>query len=343
MKRAPRLLVATGLVALLITGCGTVRSGAAATVGDVRITVTHLQDVVDRGLSDPTAKQNVGNDRAGFERSVLTRMVQHVLLADVAKKYGVSVDGGEVDAAYDSFAAQLGGPEQLKAEATKAGIAPEDLRGVIQDAALRDKLADTLTEDIEVPPAQLQQAYQQGIAQFDQVHSAHILVPTQAQAQQILAQVTKNPAAFAALAKQYSLDTSNKDSGGDLGYQGRGALEKPFENAIFGAKPGSYVLAKTSYGWHVIHVIDRRTTSLQQATTLLRRTLLSDQRQAALAKALGAAAKDEGVHVNPRFGRFDAGTTTVEAIPLCRSSAISSPSPRGDDQQPQQPSPTPSC
>ena len=41
-------------------------------------------------------------------------------------------------------------------------------------------------------------------------------------------------------------DTSNKATGGDLGFQGRGALEKPFENAIFSARPGTFTTARTS-------------------------------------------------------------------------------------------------
>jgi parvulin-like peptidyl-prolyl isomerase len=341
--RAPRLLAVAGLVALLTTGCGTVRTGAAATVGDERISVSDLEDVVARGLADPTAKQNVGDDRAGFERSVLTRLVQHVVLAEAAKKEGVSITGADIDAAFDGFAAQLGGEEQLKAEALKAGISPQDLRAVITDAALRDALADKLTAGIAVPPDVLAQAYQQSIAEFDQVRSAHILVASPALAQQILVRVKANPALFASLAAQYSLDTSNKGNGGDLGFQAHKALEKPFADAIFAAKPGTFVTARTSYGYHVIHVIEHRTTTLQQATVQLRRLLLQQQRQEALSGVLRSTAKRLGVHVNPRFGRFDAETASVDAIPVCPSTAVSSPSPRTDGNQAEQPAPTPSC
>lgn len=343
MKRAPRLLAVAGLVALLTTACGTVRTGAAATVGDERITVTHLQDVVARGLADPSAQQAVGGDRVGFEREVLTRLVQHLVLAEAAKEHGVSVTGADVDATYDDFAARLGGPDQLKAEALKAGIAPQDLRGVIADAALRDNLADVLTADVPVPAADLQKAYQDNIGQFDRVHSAHILVASQAQAQQLLAQVTQDPTQFGTLAARYSLDTSNKDNGGDIGFQARAALEKPYADAIFTAKPGTFVLAHTRFGYHVIHVIERRTVTLEQATKQLRRLLLQPQRAQAVDDALRATAKRLGVHVNPRFGTFDAATAVVGAVPLCPGTAVSSPSPRADGNQPEQPAPAPSC
>jgi foldase protein PrsA len=343
--RAPRLLAAAGLVVMLVSGCGdgTVRAGAAATVGDERITTSELNAVVERGLSDPSARQTVGTDRPAFERSVLGRMIQHIVLEIAARKNHVSVDGATVDAAFETFAAQLGGEGNLRSEALKAGIAPADLRDAIRDAALRDALGDTLTASIPVPRAELVKAYQANIAQYDRVHSAHILVRTEAEAQSLLAQVKRNPDSFAALAKQHSLDTSNKDQGGDLGFQGRGALEKPFENAIFNAKPGAFVIAHTSFGYHVIHVIARRTVTLEQATTQLRRTLLAEPRSEALTKVLTETADDLGVHVNPRFGSWNASTEEVVETPVCPSS-ISSPSPRADDQAAApQPTESPRC
>jgi foldase protein PrsA len=341
VMRAPRLLALTGLAALLLSGCGTVRAGAAATVGGDRITTSALETLVARGLADPSAQQNVGSDRAGFERSVLARMIQHLIITAAAKAHDVSVDGATIDAAYDAFAAQIGSEQALKAEALKAGIAERDLRGAIADAALRDALGDKLTAGLPVPESVLRQAYQVNIAQFDRVHSAHILVSTLAQARQILAAVKADPSKFPVLAARFSLDTSNKDSGGDLGFQGKGALEKPFETAIFAAKPGSFVLAHTSFGFHVIHVIARQTTTFEQATVQLRRTLLSQQRQQLIARVLHDTAVRLGVHVNPRFGVFNLDTEDVTAKPVCASTAVSSPSPRADDSGTPQPSASP--
>lgn len=332
MTRTARLLVAAGAAALVLTGCGdgTVRTGAAATVGNERITTSELQAVVSRGLKDPSAQQTVGADRPAFERNVLGRLIQHVLLKKASEKEKVDLPGAEVDATQDRIAAQLGGPEQLKAEALKAGISEHDLRQTIADVALRDLLADKLTASVDVPESALRDAYQQGIAEFDQVHSAHILVPTQVLADQILATVKADPGTFAAQAAKYSTDTSNKANGGDLGFQGRGALEKPFETAIFSNKPGSFVIAKTRFGYHVIHVIERRTTSFEKAKTTLRRNLLGQERQDAVNALMQKTAKNLGVHVNPRFGAWDTAAQDVKATDNCPDSAISVPSPRRD-------------
>ena len=100
MTRAPRLMVLCAVAAVALTGCGTVRAGAAATVGDHRITTSQLTAVVDRGLRDPAAQQNVGTDKPAFERTVLGRLIQHLILARAAKDEGVSVDGSAIDAAF---------------------------------------------------------------------------------------------------------------------------------------------------------------------------------------------------------------------------------------------------
>lgn len=322
-RTRPRLLAVPGgvlVVALGLAGCGTtVRTGAAAVIGSDRITNTHLEQVIDRGLSDPAAQQGPGADRPTFTRSVLLRLISHDIIGVAAKDLGVSVDNGAVDATQDRITAQLGGGAQLQAEATKAGIGALDLRQTITDVALRDALADKLTADVPVDEAKLRAAYARGM--FDQVHSAHILVAGKALAQRLLAQVKADPGRFGALAAQYSTDTGSKDKGGDLGFQGRGALEKPFEAAIFGSPPGSFVLARTRFGYHVIHVIERRTTTFEQARQDLRRGLLGQRRLDAVNALLSRTALRLGVQVNPRYGSWDPKTLDVVA----RGDSVSAP------------------
>jgi hypothetical protein len=85
----------------------------------------------------------------------------------------------------------------------------------------------------------------------------HILVPTQAEAENLLAQA-RGGADFAKLAQQYSQDANTKDIGGALGFV---ESEKPilgigndadFQQAVLPLQAGEVTVTKSRLGWHVI-------------------------------------------------------------------------------------------
>jgi parvulin-like peptidyl-prolyl isomerase len=81
---------------------------------------------------------------------------------------------------------------------------------------------------------------------------------TRAKAEELLARLRAG-GDFNALAKEFSIDTSNKDSGGDLGWFGRGMMVKPFEDAAFALKPGELSgIVETQFGYHIIKLEERR-------------------------------------------------------------------------------------
>ena len=91
----------------------------------------------------------------------------------------------------------------------------------------------------------------------DEVTASHILVKEESLAKEILAKL-KAGGNFEDLAKQYSIDTSNKDNGGSLGTFGRGQMVAEFEDAAFALKPGEISdVVKTEFGYHIIKVTDK--------------------------------------------------------------------------------------
>ncbi|HPV14673.1 MAG TPA: peptidylprolyl isomerase [Candidatus Cloacimonadota bacterium] len=64
---------------------------------------------------------------------------------------------------------------------------------------------------------------------------------------------------FAEMAANYSDDTSNAQSGGELGWFGKGRMVPPFEEAAFNTPVGSISRpAESGFGWHIIKVTGER-------------------------------------------------------------------------------------
>ena len=78
-------------------------------------------------------------------------------------------------------------------------------------------------------------------------------------AEQIV-QDAKSGQEFAELASLYSEDPGSAEKGGDLGFFGRGAMVKSFEDAAFAAQVGEVVgPVKSPFGLHIIKVEERKT------------------------------------------------------------------------------------
>ena len=329
MIRTRARLAAASLVAVaVLSGCGdgAVRVGAAAVVGDDRISVDTLQDRVDTALENDVAQERFGADRAEFQRQQLTRLVSAALLEEAARRQAVEVTEGMIDARLEEIEVQVGSRDALEQQGAESGVPVSQLRQFIRELVLQEVLGDELTADIDVPADQLRSLYEQNLGEFDRVRAAHILVADRATADRILAEVRREPGRFGALAAEFSTDESSARSGGALGLQGRGSFVPEFEDAVFGAEPGSFLIVQTQFGFHVVHVIQRQTTTFPEATLQLRRIALQEERGARLQQLLTEVAEDLGVRINPRFGRWDLAVLEVAA----RESTLSTPAGQED-------------
>ena len=127
---------------------------------------------------------------------------------------------------------------------------------------------DTIGRDISLPEAELRKYYEENIARYtaaEERRASHILIKAdkdmpaadrakaKARAEALLAEVRKSPAGFAELARKQSEDTGSAGQGGDLDFFGRGAMVKPFEDAVFAMKVGEISpVIESDFGYHII-------------------------------------------------------------------------------------------
>ena len=128
-------------------------------------------------------------------------------------------------------------------------------RGYLSGIALQAVVGAAVTD------ATLQAAYDarfKDAAPQTEYHAAHILVATEEEAKAVKAELDGG-ADFAEIAKTKSTDTGSGANGGDLGWFGKGAMVKPFEDAVIAAKVGEVTAPiKSDFGWHLIKVAETR-------------------------------------------------------------------------------------
>lgn len=127
---------------------------------------------------------------------------------------------------------------------------------VIQDYWLQREIAKRITSE------RMQQRYQEKLKSMpaeEEVRARHILVATEAEAKDLMAELKKGTA-FDKLAKEKSTDKASGAEGGDLGWFKRTDMVKEFSDAAFALKKGelSEAPVKTQFGYHIIKVEDRR-------------------------------------------------------------------------------------
>jgi len=108
---------------------------------------------------------------------------------------------------------------------------------------------------------------------MDQTLARHILVQpseirTEKQAELLIKDIHKrllDGEDFKQLARQYSEDPGSKMDGGNLGWANPGEYDPAFEKTLNATKIGEIASpVQSSFGWHVIEVLDRRNEDVSQ-------------------------------------------------------------------------------
>ena len=143
MKKILALVAVAATFAL--TGCSQV--GAAATVGDTKITQATVQGSINSILAErakvDTTQMQLETGEA-LNRSQLRFHLLSTLLREVASELKLTVSKAEIDTRRANILDQVGGAASLPTALVNAGIAPEDLDTYIEAISYSDKISQKL-------------------------------------------------------------------------------------------------------------------------------------------------------------------------------------------------------
>jgi peptidyl-prolyl cis-trans isomerase D len=165
----------------------------------------------------------------------------------------VQVTDADLDKFYQTQSERFRSPESA------------DVEYLVLDAA-------ALAKTIQLPEQDVKTYYEQNLQRLagqEQRRARHILInaakdapaadreKARAKAEALLADVRKDPKAFADLARKNSDDPGSAANGGDLDFFAKGAMVKSFEDAAFALKKGDISsVVETEFGFHIIQLTE---------------------------------------------------------------------------------------
>jgi peptidyl-prolyl cis-trans isomerase D len=170
----------------------------------------------------------------------------------------VQVTDADLEKFYQAHSERFRSPESV------------DVEYLVLDAA-------ALAKTIQLPEQDVKTYYEQNLQRLagqEQRRARHILInaakdapaaereKARAKAEALLADVRKDPKAFAELARKNSDDPGSAANGGDLDFFAKGAMVKSFEDAAFALKKGDIsAVVETEFGFHIIQLTDIKAPS----------------------------------------------------------------------------------
>ena len=237
------------------------------TLEKLRAALTNWMTLTDKELEDEFKRRN--------------EKVKLAVVSFPADKFreGLDATDAELTAYYEAHKSELKIPEKRKVK-----------YALVDMQAIRNR--------IQISPQDIQREYDDKLQQYstpEQVRATHILLKTEGkddaavkkQAEDLLAQLKKG-ASFEDLAKKNSQDEVSAAKGGDLDYFNKGQMVPEFDKAAFTLPIGQLSdLVKSSFGYHIIKVADRKpasTKTLAEVRPQIEDQLKYEQAQAAAQK-----------------------------------------------------------
>ncbi|WP_035882634.1 SurA N-terminal domain-containing protein [Cupriavidus metallidurans] len=262
------------------------------------------------------------------------RDVQAIVIKPADFTAKVTPDAAALKAYYDSHLAAYTMPEQAKVEYLVLS-------------------GDALAASQTITPDQLKSYYDSNIQRFrtdEQRRASHILIAApkdgkeadrkaaKEKAEKLLEDLRKHPDTFAEVAKKNSQDPGSAEKGGDLGFMGRGALVKPFEDAMFALKDGQISdVVETDYGYHIIKLTGIKPAATEPLETVRPELEIELKKQLAAkayteqADAFGNMVYEQSESLKPAADKFKLTIQTADNVTRTPNPALGKDNPLNNE------------
>ncbi|ROR18007.1 peptidyl-prolyl cis-trans isomerase D [Comamonas sp. BIGb0124] len=238
------------------------------------------------GAVTNTAFSTSEDARAALEAYFGQREIQRVAFATADFAAKVNPGDADIEQYYQAHLDSFRAPEQASIEYLVLDI-------------------DALRKNVKISEADLRSYYEQNQAQASAAaerRASHILITApasasaadrekaKAHAEQLLAELKAKPDSFADVARKESQDPGSAAQGGDLDFVTRGAMVKPFEDALFALKNKGDLsgVVESEFGYHIIKLTDIKAVqpkSFEQMRAQLEEQVRTEEAQREYAKA----------------------------------------------------------
>ncbi|MFC5591745.1 peptidylprolyl isomerase [Sporosarcina soli] len=172
----------------------------------------------------------------------------------------------------------------------QSGMTEKFFEKNVKSQMIQTKMLDSLKVTDEEIKAGLANAKKE-------IHARHILVEDEKTAKEVRSKLEEG-GDFEELAKEYSTEPAAQDTGGDLGWFGTGRMVPEFEKAAFALKKGEISEpVKSSFGYHVIELLDTREAKVEATDEELKATVEDNLKRAKFEEKLISLLKDSNIDI----------------------------------------------
>ncbi len=211
---------------------------------------------------------------------VLNDMIESKLIIQQARKEGYEVDRMQIKSMAEEqikqISAQFASEAEFKQELKKASLTVLELKNYYIDMITEQRLKEQIINNqiktkVHITEVEIEEYYEENKDKIpprpEMVEIGMIMrqiEPGKKTKSETLKEINKirqrliEGEDFAQLAREHS-ECSSGVSGGNLGFFGRGAMVKPFEDTAFSLMPGEISeVVETRFGYHLIKVEDKK-------------------------------------------------------------------------------------